>query len=503
MLRMQTSVSLEQLVTFRVAEQELAVPIQLVQEIVKLPAITKVPHAPDYVEGMGNLRGEILPIINLRRRLGFGAKEADEQTRVVVIHSGGTLTGVVVDAVSEVMGVEARTLEPPPASLAGVEGQYLRSVAKVNEGKRLVMILDETRVLPQALGGTLSSNAEAMTGAHAEAFGAKHEQEGEITDQLVSFRVGREEFAVHVRSVREIIRGAEITPIPQVPAYVLGVMSLRQHLLPVVDMAKRFFVQGRKASVGSQGEPVSQENQRIIVLDLDGFQTGVRVDSVSQVLQVERSSIDEPPTIFKAKGVDCLLGVGKLNKGKRLLMLLDASKLVPADDRKRLAHKAEDHAVNGTAQQNGKIDDELKSVCFRIGHEEYALDIMRVQEIIRLREITRVPQSPDYVEGIINLRGVLVPVVDMRSRFGLERKERAEENRIVITTIRGKITGLIVDSVSEVIRLPRSDIEAAPSTAGGVEDRFIEGIGKLNGGKRVLILIRLEALLDEQIDKAA
>jgi len=91
----------------------------------------------------------------------------------------------------------------------------------------------------------------------------------------------------------------------------------------------------------------------------------------------------------------------------------------------------------------------------------------------------------------------------MRSRFGLEKRERADENRIVITTIHGKITGLIVDSVSEVIRLPRADIEAAPTTGGGLEDRFIEGIGKLNGGKRVLILIRLEALLDEQVDKAA
>jgi len=501
-LRIQSSVSLEQLVSFRVANQELAVPIQLVQEIVKLPTITKVPRAPDYVEGMGNLRGEILPIINLRRRLGFAPQEPDEQTRVVVIHSKGTLTGVIVDAVSEVMGVDARTLEPPPASLAGVEGQYLRSVAKVNDGKRLVMILDESRVLPDALGTNQLTNPQQM-GEGTSVYSSDVTHESEVTDQLVSFRVGREEFAVYVRNVREIIRVAEITPIPQVPAYVLGVMSLRHHLLPVVDMARRFYVHGGKtASLAPLGQE-SQDNQRIIVLDLDGFQTGVRVDSVSQVLQVERSSIDEPPTIFKTKGVDCLLGVGKLNKGKRLLMLLDASKLIPADDRKRLAHKTEDHIVNGTLQQSSKIDDELKSVCFRIDHEEYALDIMRVQEIIRLREITRVPQSPDYVEGIINLRGVLVPVVDMRSRFGLEKRERADENRIVITTIHGKITGLIVDSVSEVIRLPRADIEAAPTTGGGLEDRFIEGIGKLNGGKRVLILIRLEALLDEQVDKAA
>lgn len=133
-------------------------------------------------------------------------------------------------------------------------------------------------------------------------------------------------------------------------------------------------------------------------------------------------------------------------------------------------------------------------VSFEIESEEYALDILDVQEIIRMVEITPVPNAPYYVEGIINLRGKVIPIIDLRLRLGLAAAERTKETRIVVVDVCRNIIGLIVDSVSEVLRIPTSLIEAPPNGKGGSPE-FYKGVGRVDA--RFLILLNLERLLDK------
>ncbi len=133
-------------------------------------------------------------------------------------------------------------------------------------------------------------------------------------------------------------------------------------------------------------------------------------------------------------------------------------------------------------------------VSFNIGTEEYAVDILDVQEIIRMVEITPVPKAPYYVEGVINLRGKVIPIVDLRLRFGLPAAERTKETRIVVVDISRIIIGLVIDSVSEVLRIPSSLIEPPPTgKQGGAE--FYKGVGRVDG--RLLILLDLNRLLGQ------
>ena len=220
----------DQLVTFRLAGEELALPIKSLQEIIKLPEITQVPNTPFYVEGIGNLRGGILPVVNLRKRLGLESKEQDDATRVVVINCGGVATGFVVDSVSEVMHVEFSVLESPPETSSGIEGQYLRGIAKIDDGKRLVLILAEDQVLPELAELAQESGAERAETNQAT---VRHQEE---VEQLVTFNVADEEFAVGIMQVKEIIRVTEITPVPKAPEYIVGVLSLRNQLLPIMDL---------------------------------------------------------------------------------------------------------------------------------------------------------------------------------------------------------------------------------------------------------------------------
>ena len=138
---------------------------------------------------------------------------------------------------------------------------------------------------------------------------------------------------------------------------------------------------------------------------------------------------------------------------------------------------------------------DLQLVGFRIGKETFGVPIHLVHEIVRLPEITAVPDAPDYIEGVINLRGKIVSIVDLRKRFGETRIEASRKNRILVAEIESKMVGLIVDAASEVIRLPESEIEAPPEVFEDNEVKYVTGVGKLNG--RLVILIDLTKILQK------
>lgn len=149
--------------------------------------------------------------------------------------------------------------------------------------------------------------------------------------------------------------------------------------------------------------------------------------------------------------------------------------------------------AEGSNADSGSGEEFLQLVTCCIGREEFAIDILSVQEIIRMVDVTRVPKAPIFVEGVINLRGRIIPVLDLRRRLGMAGAERSEQSRIVVVNVRSLIVGLIVDSVSEVLRIPRSTIEAPPAVGNTVGAEFVHGVGRI--ADRLLIVLELNRLL--------
>ena len=138
----------------------------------------------------------------------------------------------------------------------------------------------------------------------------------------------------------------------------------------------------------------------------------------------------------------------------------------------------------------------VQVVSFALGTEEYGVDIAQVQEINRMVAITHVPRAPHFMEGVINLRGQLIPIIDLRTRFGMPRAEHTKHTRIVVTEIGAKQVGMVVDSVSEVLRLPVEQVEDAPEMIAQVETEYIRGVGKL--GDRLIIMLDLQKIINTQ-----
>jgi purine-binding chemotaxis protein CheW len=135
----------------------------------------------------------------------------------------------------------------------------------------------------------------------------------------------------------------------------------------------------------------------------------------------------------------------------------------------------------------------MQLVSFRLDQEEYGIEITKVQEIILMGEITRVPQTPNFIKGLINLRSTVIPIVDLRLRFGLKEEPATDDTRIMVVNVAGKTIGIIVDAVSEVLRISQEQIAPPPPTVAGLGREYLTGLVKFD--KRLLILLDIDRIL--------
>jgi purine-binding chemotaxis protein CheW len=291
---------------------------------------------------------------------------------------------------------------------------------------------------------------------------------------------------------------------------VLGLMSLRQRLLPLVSLRTLF---------GLPRIPYT-EQQRIVVTALPGgLRVGLVTDSVKEVLSVPRAQAEAMPGILATdESLQEFTSICRLDDGKRLVSIIATDKLLrmPAISQAVQAaqtvqatqalHQAaglstadsENSDMNANerdSDQADRSDDDIQVVVFRLGAEEFGVPIMSVQEIVRVPDtLTRVPKTPAFVEGVINLRGTVLPVIDQRSRLGLPVVSRSESQRIMVYMLGGLRTGFIVDSVAEVLRIPLADIVPAPNLS-DEQSRLISRVANLQGSKRLVMLIDPQHLL--------
>jgi purine-binding chemotaxis protein CheW len=488
-----------QFVSFYVRGETFAVPLADVQEIIRLPDVVRLPLSPASLEGLANLRGRVLPILNLRQIFGLEMALHDDATRVVVLDQGQPV-GMIVDRMANVMTVDADRIEGAATIKSTVDTDLLTGMIKDPGGRTMIMILDAVQLVQRefrALGARSTATALAAAGDAADAQG-RAEREGSDEIQLVSFEAEGQEYAFPIELVHEIVQvPGSLTHVPNVSDHVLGVMTLRSRLLPLISL---------RALFGLKPADVDESN-RIVVVTLGSgtaaISVGVVVDSVKEVLRVSRSIVDPmPPLLAKDEQLQDITAICRLDDGKRLVSIIAVDRMVRtaavSDALKSLDgdKKAGENGMDKDAARTDGNDDEEQFVVFRLLNEEYGVSIEAVQEIVRVPdELTRVPKTPAFIEGVVNLRGTVLPVVDQRRRFGLPETARNDRQRIMVFTIHGLRTGFIVDSVSEVMRIPRAVIGAAPNLS-EEQQRLVKRVANLEKQKRMILLLDVSQLLD-------
>lgn len=365
----------------------------------------------------------------------------------------------------------------------------------------LVMVLDTARLIGAEfdalmLGKLNTSGLTSTASAPASTAARPVESVEDDEIQLVSFEVAGQEYALPIQSVREIVQLPDIvTRVPRAATSVVGLIALRDRLLPVISLRRLFGLAASDAS----------ETDRVAVVSLGegegALLVGLLVDKVNEVLRVRRSGVDTvPPMLAADRALTEITGICRLDAGKRLVSILSAEAMfdvaaiaeVIAD-----AHNRKDIAMPQTAASKAaRAEDQEQFVVFRLEEEEFGVDIAAVQEIVRVPDdLAKVPRTEDYIRGVMNLRGAVIPLIDQRARFNLPPCEDHDRQRIVVFTLNGTQTGFIVDSVAEVMRIARADIKPAPDMTDPAR-QMIRRVANLAGSRRMILLLEPEKLID-------
>jgi purine-binding chemotaxis protein CheW len=357
----------------------------------------------------------------------------------------------------------------------------------------MTMIVDFARLIAHEFSDI--AQASSNTSAMRSLMGQDETIDEGFSDELhlVSFSVAEQEYAIDIQDVQEIVQiPDQIIHVPHSDSHVLGVMTLRQRMLPLVSLRRMFALPFQEVD----------ESSRIVVISVGNAAVGVVMDTVNEVLRVSKNDVSVMPAMLARDGdLSEISEICRLDNGKRLVSIISADNM--------FRHQAVQEALGSIDVMQGDemgssntkqiiIEDDEQMVVFRLGNEEYGVPIESVQEIVRMPdELTHIPKAPSFVEGVMNLRGSVLPVIDQRLRLNLPSLARCEQQRIMVFLFDEMRTGFIVDSVAEVLKIPRSAIEPAPHLSVS-QAHLISRVANLEKQKRLILLIDPTHLLESK-----
>ncbi len=464
-------------VVFRVEEEEFALKVSDVKEIIRIPQVTKLPNLPEYISGLCSLRGGLLPVIDCRTLFGMPKQNFSENSRIIVTDIYGKNVGLISDKVLEVIDVDEAAVKEPPASFKGINGGVLNGIIILEDGKRVLMQLAAEKMIN--VDGIYEAMREHPSSVDNLGYSQVHVHEDE-EEQIVIFNVGTEEYAFNIDHVKEIIRLPEVLKVPNTADYIEGVFSIRNELMAVINMRKL---------LGREGQQLDEQS-RVIIINNGNYSYGLIVDRVSNVVQVQKRLLKG-----NTQNSKLIKGIYNLNQGHRLIIMLETQKLISSKEVQEILN-ADQKKVEKDKDLSGEANNRKEYVVFKLAGEEYGIWIQNVQEVNRISEITHFPGAPDYIAGMVDLRGEIIPILNLRKKFDLQEFEAGNESKFIVVEEGNKKIGILVDFVSGVMRFSADYLEEVLDTLKGRDkDSYIDKIAKLNDGKRVVMLLNLQTML--------
>lgn len=431
--------------TFRVDGARFAIPAASVREVARVPRLTRVPHAPASLIGIGNFRGAVLPVLSFATLL---TRPRGDEARILLVEDGDPV-GIAVDAVEGIAG-EADVAAEPVALAPLIAASFARAA-----GRR------------GARGGLAAAQVT--------------ERRDEIP--LLVFAVGGQEFALPLGAVEEVLRlPRDVTLLPQAEAAVVGSIALRDTVLPLLSLAALLALPGAAAGARTP----------VIVVRIGAHRFGLVVDAMRAVERVPESGVDAVPAVFNRGGAEARIqAICRLDGGRRLISVLAVDHVLSDALTARLLQSSEEKPVVANAR-----DEPAEHVLlFRVGDGEFGLPVAAIEDVVQVPEtLTRLPKAPAFVQGVMNLRGAVVPVVDQVRRFS-GVAARGAKRRVIVVRLGAMRVGFTVDAAPEVLRVPVSALRDAPEL-GGAETRVFERVANFADDQRIVLIVSPRELLD-------
>jgi purine-binding chemotaxis protein CheW len=439
---------------FSVGDQRHQIDAGPVVEVIRVPHLTRVPHGPVGLAGLANLRGRPLPVLSIDRDFKPGQGERGRDGKIIVYDHGG-LVGLLVDDVSMAASDEVSADIP------------LRDLRQLFDTAFKV----ENRV------ARFDAKSVSSSGAI---------QPAEKRTAVLTFRAAGQLYGVTLENIREVTAlGGELDLLGRHDSAVLGAMTLRGGVLPIVSLPALF-------RIGQPQPP--RPGAPIVVIEHGEAIVGLLVDKIEAVYRLPDTAIDNvPPVLQKGHGDAKIASIGRVEGGTVLISILSPEKLFG------------DVAVSEAVRKNagaepvssvpGNQETFEQFLLFRLGTELYGLPIGAVDEVVRVPDVvTRLPGAPKFVIGVMNLRGRAVPLIDQRLRFDTTEQAAGTKARAIIVTIGALQAGFVVDSVSEVQAISAGALSGAPEFASDRSDVF-DRVAQVGPDGQMVLLVNPHELL--------
>jgi len=441
---------------FLLDDREFGIEVRYVRETINYDAdLTQMPCSMDALDGLINLRGAIIPIINLRTRFHIKTPPPATENRIAIIHFNGYLFGLRFDEIGEVIRIARDDIKQVDTSSDDPE-LCNQGVLSLDGGARIVQILDLERLFKKYNLPRISNNLDETRTIFRP------------RKQDITFVLDGQEYAIDVHAIREIIKPPEITRKILVDPAIRGVIDLRGELINIVDLRVYFKLAETEVSYDS----------RIIILQGE-IGSGILVDAVKEVIHYEEEQILPIPVL--ERGQKSFVGIVDCGSGRNVIKL-DADHLFNPALLTQLQGNAElhnDYVGMDTDSETlaEKMDDDITDrvlISFRLD-EDYAFDIGLFREIINYPDgIVRLPGLDSYHEGILNLRNTAIPIINLRRYYGLDDFIDVRDSKIIILNLGGEVIGIMVDDIIEIVKPARMKVDRLPNLAA-------DGRGQLSG----------------------
>lgn len=470
-------------------ENEFAIDVNFIQEVVDAPkSYSRVPLAPEYLIGLFNLRGTVIPVVDLHLYFGNRRHTDSSESKVAIIELNECCIGLLFDRTGEVFS----GYEEDRSDLAHNSPDcFISGVFKMDGGQRLVQVLDATKLF--SLGDIPRDTNASRLGRN------RKEMSRGPRSQCISFTVGDSNCALPISAIQEILKVSEIMESPLPSPHSLGMINLRGVTVPIIDFPAFL---GYRPRVEEAHE--SDHNSRIIVMRIENEVFGLLVDSVKTIISYFPDEFVEFPQIDQKRSgmiAGCITG-----KSDTDYILLDPDSIFTNTEIEQLAkghkklYKSARNEISGLSGRNVK---RKTYITFLIGGV-YGVYIDEVREIIELPEnLMKPPHSQGGIAGILNLRGKLVTVFDPRKWYGENASDGQDfvNRKILIFEKKGIHFGLIVDEVRAIINVMESDILPLPKIlhqTHGNGDDILEAIQAKShtGSTENILVFNTESLAD-------
>ena len=434
---------------FAVGDRQFAIPAAIVREVISVPPMARVPGAPPPILGAANVRGKIVPIMAVSRLLGTQDAEIG---RIIVTDLNGSV-GLAVTSVSQLVSHDEA------ATFDAFDAETL--IAQAMPAPRVRKSTPHDTKLQDAAGPL----AEAI--------------------DLLTFTSSGQDFALPLAATEQVLHlPPDITKLPHADPVIVGTIGWNDAVLPLLSLAALLAM------------PIALETPRarIVVVRIGSQRVGMVVDAMKGIVTVPESAIDPLPRVLSRSGAEARVqAICRLDGGTKLLSILAPEQLVREDITASLLASGVEYAATERSKRVAEKSERI--VLFETGGELFGLPIETVIEVTGLPvRISRLPKAPDFLRGMMNLRGKAMPLIEMASRF--QGKPRHHSKSHVIVVRMGDLTaGLIVDEVSEIVAIPVSAMRVAPDL-GTQGAREFDRVATLQTSDKPVLVVDPAELLD-------